>query len=317
MSVPPIFARRLAAFAALLLLGLAPWLSAARAAAVDPAPVEPNARGAALVARFAQLRGEARHDGFGQPLVLLSHEGDGALHGEVYARIDHPYPAVEQGLHDARQWCEVLVLPFNVKGCEAHGGPQGSRLVLLIGRHKDSTPDDTYRLDFRFAAEARDADFLRIALAAPAGPFGTRDYRIVLEAAPAGAERTLVHLDYSYAYGWVSQLAMQAYLSTAGADNVGFTVEGRDGDGKPVYVRGMRGVMERNTMRYFLAIQAYLDALAAAPARREDARLEAWFRAVERYPRQLHEMPLGQYLAMKHRELAWQGGSSRAKISGG
>lgn len=315
MSARRIAARTLAVLALALPALLLPRPSHALAAA--PGTADANAQRAALRARFHELRGEMRHNGFGQPLVLLSHDGGGVLHGEVYARVDHPFALVEEGLHDARQWCEVLVLPFNVKGCEPQGAERGARLVLLIGRHKDSTPEDTYRLDFRFREEARDADFMRIALRAPSGPFGTHDYRIVLEAAPAEGGATLVHLDYSYGYGWLSQLAMQAYLSTAGADNVGFTVEGRDGDGKPTFVRGMRGVMERNTMRYFLAIQAYLDALASPPAGREDARLEAWFRATERYPRQLHEMALGQYLAMKHRELAWEGGSGRPKISGG
>jgi hypothetical protein len=51
----------------------------------------------------------------------------------------------------------------------------------------------------------------------------------------------------------MSQIAMQTYLSTSGADKVGFTSE----NGK--LVGGTRGVMERNTMRYFLAIDAYLD----------------------------------------------------------
>jgi hypothetical protein len=310
--------RRIAAAIFALTLGCALALVAPRPAlAVAAEASRADANAGALRARFEALRGEMRDNGFGQPLVLLSHDGGGVLHGEVYARIDHPFTVVAEGLHDARQWCEVLVLPFNVKGCEARDGERGSRLVLLIGRHKDSTPDDSYRLDFRFREEARDAGFMRIALRAPSGPFGTRDYRIVLEATPGDAGHTIVHLDYSYGYGWVSQLAMDAYLSTAGADNVGFTVERRDGEGEPVYVRGMRGVMERNTMRYFLAIQAYLDALASPPQRREDARLEAWFRATERYPRQLHEMALGQYLAMKHRELAWEGGASRPRVSGG
>jgi hypothetical protein len=286
------------------------FLGALVLALAMPAPAAPardatSPGGAQLRERFASMRDEIRHNGFGEPLRLLSREADHAIEGEVYALVDHPFGAVRDALHEPAQWCAVLVLPFNVKGCEARRG-EPARLALLIGRHKDSTPDDVYRLDFRFREEARGDDFLRIALRAPSGPFGTHDYRIVLEATPAAdGARTILHLTYAYGYGWVSQLAMQAYLSTVGADNVGFTVEGRDGDGRPVYVRGMRGVMERNTMRYFLAIEAYLASLSAPPARREDARLEAWFRAAERYPRQLHEMSLERYLAMKHREARW------------
>jgi hypothetical protein len=255
---------------------------------------------AGLLLAFTAAAREVEGNPFGGSLRLESRTADHVLEGDVHARVDHPFAEVARALRTPREWCDVLVLPFNVRKCEA--GAEG--LSLFIARHKDSDVDDTYRIDFRFRAEADDADHLRIALRAPSGPFGTHDYRIVLEAAPADARRTNLRLTYSYGYGLASQLAMRAYLATAGADNVGFTVEGRDGDGKPLYVRGMRGVMERNTMRYYLAIEAYLRSLAAPPARREDARLRAWFEATERYPRQLHEMTLERYLALKRRDLA-------------
>ena len=271
-----------------------------------PAPDSAAHAGDRLRARFEGMRDSLRDNGFGRPLRLESREHDHAIEGEVYALVDHPFGQVRRALHEASQWCDVLVLPFNVKGCEAEDASPRSRLSLFIAKHKDSDPGDTYRLDFRFRDEALDGDFLRIALGAPSGPFGTHDYRIVLEAAPAAdAGSTILHLTYSYGYGLASQMAMRLYLSTVGADNVGFTVEGRDAGGKPAYVRGMRGVMERNTMRYFLAIEAYLASLSAPRPAREDARLRAWFEAAERYPRQLHEMSLERYVAMKHRDLHW------------
>jgi hypothetical protein len=299
-----LLAARAACFALLALAGLS--LDAGAAAPPDAAAAS---AGAALRARFESMRDSLRGNGFGRPLRLESRDADHRIEGEVYALVDHPFAEVERALHEASQWCDVLVLPFNVRRCAASDAPGRSRLSLFIAKHKDSTPDDTYRLDFRFRDEARGGDFLRIALAAPEGPFGTHDYRIVLEAAPcADARRTILHLTYAYGYGVASRMAMRLYLSTVGADNVGFTVEGRDGDGKPVYVRGMRGVMERNTMRYFLAIEAYLASLSSPPDSREDARLKAWFEAADRYPRQLHEMSLGEYVAMKHRDLRWHAG---------
>jgi hypothetical protein len=72
------------------------------------------------------------------------------------------------------------------------------------------------------------------------------------------------------------------------------------------YVGGMRGVVERNTMRYYLAIDTYLDSLSAPPPQRRDQRLQAWFEATERYPRQLHEVTREAYLRMKRDEVRRQ-----------
>jgi hypothetical protein len=61
----------------------------------------------------------------------------------------------------------------------------------------------------------------------------------------------------------------------------------------------MRGVVERNTMRYYLAIEAYLGALSLPPAQQFERRLADWHAGIERYPRQLHELTLGEYLDLK------------------
>lgn len=47
-------------------------------------------------------------------------------------------------------------------------------------------------------------------------------------------------------------------------------------------------MIERNTMRYYLAIEAYLGAYTLPAAEQPERRLRDWFAAVERYPRQLH-----------------------------
>jgi len=140
-------------------------------------------------------------------------------------------------------------------------------------------------------------------LIADKGPIGTHDYRIVLEAAPADDGRTMIRLAYSYAYGTAGGLAMQVYLGTTGRDKVGFSLAAKDSGGPPRLVDGMRGVAERNTMRYYLAIEAFLGALATVPpSARLEKSLSDWFAAVERYPRQLHEIGREEYLDMKRKE---------------
>jgi hypothetical protein len=143
---------------------------------------------------------------------------------------------------------------------------------------------------------------MQVALNAPEGPFGTTDYRIRFEAAPLDSNRTFLHLAYSYTLRSAARMGMSMYLSTTGRDKVGFSVASRTPDGRPVYVGGVRGVVERNTMRYYLAVEAYLGTLDAPVAERMEKRLRAFHAALERYPRQLHELELAEYLDIKRRD---------------
>ena len=65
----------------------------------------------------------------------------------------------------------------------------------------------------------------------------------------------------------------------------------------------MHGMLERNTMRYYLAVEAYL----GAPGKQQlTQRLQDWFTATERYPEQLHELERQAYIEMKLRETSRQ-----------
>ena len=99
---------------------------------------------------------------------------------------------------------------------------------------------------------------------------------------------------------------MNAYLATTGRRKVGFTVVGTRANGEPEYIRGIRGVVERNTVRYYLAIDACLGALDAPPAEQLERRLEGWFDGAERYSRQLHELDREDYFELKRSEYSRQ-----------
>lgn len=288
---------RLAPLLALVGLVLA-FLLAAGAPLADG--LEPGA--AQLRARHEALRGALAKSPFGKPVYLESSEGPRLLTGEVYAVVDHPFATVDAGLRDAASWCDVLILPFNTKHCRAANAGGATALSVRVGRKSDQPAEDAYLIDFKYRVAVRTADYLRIVLRADNGPLGTRDYQILLEATPLESGSTFIHLYYSYGFGVMSRLLMQTYLSTVGRDKVGFTVVGKDSGGRPDYVGGMLGATERNTMRYFIAIDAYLAALSAPAESRLEKRLAYWFAATERYPRQLHEMDKGEYLAMKMRE---------------
>jgi hypothetical protein len=259
-----------------------------------------------LKAKHESLRQTLANNPFQRPVVLESAQNSGDLKGEVYAVVEQPFSVVGPALQGMDHWCDLLILHINVKGCGAAGKPPAEVLSLVVGRKFDQPLDDGYKVDFAYAMPAASADYLRVQMAAETGPLSTRNYRLVLEAVPIDDRRSFLHMSYSYAYGTAARLAMQAYLSTAGRDKVGFSVTGKSDDGKPVYIDGVRGVVERNTMRYYLAIEAYLGSLAAPAGEQQERRLRDWFASTERHAQQLHEMERDDYLKMKRNELQRQ-----------
>ena len=257
---------------------------------------------ASLRAKYAELRSQLGNNQFGKPLYLDSGESPGGVTGNIFALVEHPFATAVAALDSPRDWCEILILSINTKYCRAAMGTQGSVLHVSIGKKYDQPLDQAYRLEFQYGVSARTSTYLQVRLSADQGPLSTRDYRIVLEAVPVEDGRTFIHLSYSYAYDTMGRLAMQVYLGTSGRGKVGFTITGTQADGQPLHIGGTRGVVERNTMRYFLAIDAFLGALAVPPQDRLEKRLRDWFAAAERYPRQLHEIERGEYLEMKRKE---------------
>lgn len=259
-----------------------------------------------LHARYAQLRDQLRNSPYQRPIVIDSGEAGDTLKGDIYAVLNHPYGMLSRALERPNDWCAIMILPFNTKYCHPVSADGGTQLAMRIGRKADQPAADAYRLDFALRPVAGSADYFESRLAAAQGPFGTHDYRITLAAIPLDAGHTFMHLSYSYSYGGMGRFAMQAYLATAGASKVGFTVMGRDASGQPVRIGGMRGAIERNVMRYYLAIDAHLASLTAPPDQQLEKRLETWFDSTESYARQLHEMDRAQYIALKKGEVERQ-----------
>ncbi|MGP1680167.1 MAG: hypothetical protein ACTS6J_23790 [Burkholderiales bacterium] len=294
--------------AAVLFLAIALLCTGARIAYADA--VDANSA-ASLRAKYDDLQDRLSHNQFHSPLYLDSSETSDGVTGDVYARIDYPFATVRAALINPGDWCDILILHINIKYCRAASDSQGAVLNVSIGRKYDEPLAQAYRVDFAYRVAAQTANYLKVRLSADAGPFDTRDYRFVLEAVPLESGRTFMHFSYSFSYGLAGRLALQAYLATIGRSKVGFTDAGTGADGQPVYIGGIRGLVERNTMRYYLAIEAFLDAVSAPPQERLEQRLREWFAAIERYPRQLHEMERGEYLGMKRKEYLRQQSAPR------
>jgi hypothetical protein len=277
-----------------------PALAAVLAAAsFMAAPLAAAADGAALHQRHVELRSALANSPFGRPLVLSSSDSTSRPQGEVHAVLRHPFSRVAEALQRPEAWCELMMLQTNIKRCNAGG----EGLQVAIARRHDQPVDAAYQVEFAHKVRDANAQHLLVEIEAGSGPLGTTDYKLGFEAVPLDAGTTFVRMSYGYSAGVAARLASQAYLSTAGRDKVGFSVVGQDDAGRPVLVGGSRGVAERNTMRYYLALEAVLAAMALPPEQRAERRLRDWHAAVERYPRQLREMSREDYLAMKRREL--------------
>lgn len=257
---------------------------------------------AALRAKYAASLYRLSHSPFQRPLFLDSSESSESVTGDVYALLDYPLATVGQALSRPDNWCDILLLHLNTKHCRASIAGQQQVLDLSIGKKHDQPLEDAYRLSVAYRVAAQAPNYLQVRLNVDKGPLSTRDYRIVIEAIEPENGRTFMHISYSYGYGLAAQLAMQAYLRTIGRNKVGFTVVDADAGRQPRYIGGMRGVVERNVMRYYLAIEVFLGAMSAPAREQPGKRFRDWFAAIERFPRQLHELERRDYLDMKDKE---------------
>jgi hypothetical protein len=276
----------------------APWVYA----------TTPSDASLALRARFAALSTELEHSAIQRGLHLESTDSTRAPRGDAYAVVDYPFALVAAAFAEPASWCESLILHLNVQYCRESRFQGLPQLSAAVGKKTNQPLEDTHRIDFNYKVAASSADFARVELSSTKGPLGTGNYLIVLELTSLDERRSFMHIQYSYTQGFMARCAARIYFSTSGRDKVGFTRIQEEGEA-PRLVRGIRGALERNTMRYFLAFDAYLHALASPAPQRFELSLERWFTDTERFARQLREVKHDDYIAMKRGQYLRQQGA--------
>jgi hypothetical protein len=236
----------------------------------------------------------------GEPLPFQVHsrEDGNLLTAEISGVVQHPFAVVTQALLHPGNWCEFVPLNLNVKACTSSSRQD---LSIFVGRKKHQTPEQAYQLEYRFTVIEQTDSFFSVHLTAKNGPLGTKDHRIELTGTRSGTG-TFLKFRSSYRESLRSKLATEGYLRTLGRDKVGFSVTGRTPTGESVLVGGVIGVLERNAMRYYLALQAFFDTRLLPEEERFEGRIRHWFELTSRFPRQLWEMDKEEYLATKRRE---------------
>ncbi len=288
-----------------LLCSAAAWVVLTGAGPVFAADAEPS-HSQRLVAKARTLAQRLDRNRRQLPIHLEFEEARGRLRGDVYSIVEQRFETVSEALGRPASWCQILPLHFNVKSC-TYGERTGDQLLTLyFGRKFYREPEAAHRLPLSFEVLSSEQDYFEISLRAEKGPVRTKNYVLSLSAIPLAAERTFVHLRYSHDVGLTSRIALFAYLQTLGRGKVGFSVVGRSSDGRPIHVGGLQGVIERNAMRYHLAVKAYLETLEVSEPQRFESRIERWFELTSGYRAQLFEMERDEYLRCKRQEWANQ-----------
>jgi hypothetical protein len=257
-----------------------------------------------LFAKYHNINGQLEKNVYGIPIYLESNGENSQVVGDVYGILPYPFKMVRNALGAPASWCEIVPQHLNIKACTYQHQNSQCNLTIYSGRKFYERADDVYQLDYLYSIKARQDNYFNISLDAEDGPLDTGNYIITAEAIPLTETTTFIHFHYSYEHGFVTSLAMSTYFMTLGSDKIGFSIVEYDGNNQPVYVNGIRGVIERNSIRYYFAIQSYLDSLSAPVEERFETRISKWFDLTEQHHEQLYEMDKDEYLQYKRKE--WQ-----------
>jgi hypothetical protein len=259
----------------------------------------PTADEEALLAKEQAISAKLKNNQFNAPIYLESSESHGSLRVDMYGIFNYRFEKVKDALDTPAEWCDITPLHINIKACTYKKQGDQSIVTLYSGRKFYQPPKDAYPLKLTFRDSVMRPDYFDINLTAEEGPLSTKDHRIRVQAVPLDRSRTFLHFSYTYSTGTMGRMAIRSYFSTIGRDKVGFSVV-RKGN-KSQYVDGVRGAIERNTVRYYLALETYLDALKYPEGERFEQRLSRWYDLTAKY-KQLKENEKNEYLADKRKE---------------
>ena len=240
------------------------------------------------------------------PLRIESSSVDGKVEGQVHGHLAFPFAMVSSTLRDPAAWCAIIALHQNVKACVHVERADADLLRVYNGKKHFQDAENAIVSEYVFAPDASDPSRMVISLTAATGPLGTSDHRIVLDARAEPGGGTAVVSRYHYQLSQLAQTSLRLYLATRGRDKIGFTVVGENAQGEPQYVTGVRGLIERNAVRYYLAITAYLESRDIPAPSASEWRAGRWYDLTQTYAAQLHEVERADYLANKRREFAQQ-----------
>ena len=257
---------------------------------------------AELKEKYEEIEEQLIENTYDIPVYMESNNDENLMSGKVYGIIYHPFNKVSHALSSVTNACEIMPQHLNIKACTYEYKNNKCRLTFYSGRKFYQKADDVQRLNYIFNVTELNDKYFTVTLNTNEEPFDSENSSIAVAAIPLTDSSTFFYLTYKYQYGFFMHLAMSTYLSTFGRNKIGFSIIDTDENNNPIYSGGIRGVIERNVMRYYFAIKSYLDTQSVEKDKRFESRINYWFDLTEKHHKQLYEMDKADYLKFKRRE---------------
>ena len=250
---------------------------------------------------ISQYENSIKKNKIADNLAIQSSYIDDRLTADVYSLIEYPVKKITKLFTDKSNICEFMLLNLNIKTCLNQNRDHQSRLIIYAGRKFYQHPGDAEKLAYLIIDKTVHGKYVDLLLTSKDGPYNTSDYLIHIRAIAYKA-KTILHIRSAYTTSVMSRLGSSVYLATLGRGKIGFSIKGYSDTHEPVYVDGEDGVIERNAMRYYLAILAMLTPVEKSEKSQFIKRAEYWFDQTQKYKKQLYELSKNEYIAAKQQE---------------
>ncbi len=252
--------------------------------------------------KYSAIKSELLNSPHGLPIHITALDNGEHLQCNVYGILEYNFNKIRRQLCNPKNWCDILFLHPNIKSGVYYTENGHSILNVYCGRKYYQKPENTYKIVLQYRVVRESDTYFFIQLSSDKGPMYTRNYRIRLDAIPLKNDKTFIHLGYEYDYGTAFKNMLRIYFNTIGRHKIGFSREKTKERGNPVYVKGNRGMIERNAVRYYFAVQAFMDTLEYPEKIRFENRISRWYDLTDGFKRQLYELSKKAYMANKKRE---------------
>ncbi len=217
---------------------------------------------------------------------------------DIYGVTSYPFNIVQSELLVPSNWCQIILSHHEIRAC-TYKKMNDTWLLTIYNVNNFSKPlEAAYQMAFMYRISKLQPLYFDIVLTAQEGPSHSMDHQIRLEAMPIGNKKTFIHLHYSFNYSTLGYILMKMF----GGSKIGFSIIDTDRTGNPVYVKELRGTVERDVACHYLAILAYFDTLNIHVDQRFERRISRWIDLTTPFEKQLPEIKKQEYIGYKRQD---------------